>query len=78
MASGEAPAALASAQFLNLIRAAAGLGEAGTLGVASIGDADGSALAEALGDVFEVIIMPLFQVSLDPDLVQVNFLFPTT
>jgi len=76
--SGAAPAALASVQFLNLTRAGAGLEVAEVVGVASTGEAEGSALAEAVGVAFAGTVTPLFQVSLDPDLVQVNFLLPTT
>ena len=70
---GVAPAALASVQFLNLTKTGEGLEEPVVLGVASSGVAEGSALAEALGVTFARTVTPLFQVSLDPDLVQVNF-----
>jgi hypothetical protein len=65
-------------QFLNLTTAGAALEVAEALGVASIGEAEGSALVKALGVGFAGTVTPLFQVSLDPDLIQVNFLLPTT
>jgi hypothetical protein len=65
-------------QFLNLTKAGAALEEAEVFGVASTGELDGSALAEAVGVAFTGTVTPLFQVSLDPDLIHVNFLLPTT
>jgi hypothetical protein len=65
-------------QFLNLTKAGEGLEEPVVFGVASTGVVEGSALAEAVGVAFAGTVTPLLQMSLDPDLVQVNFLLTTT
>jgi hypothetical protein len=51
---------------------------ADAVGVASTGEAEGSGLDAALEVAFTGTATPLFQVSLDPDFTQVNFLLPTT